>query len=185
MNPRRSHPRIRLKARAEEYLQRATDLFIFSEDSRPALLREALAIARRSLLLDPRNYETLVLLGNIISDIDDPNSIDQALHYYNQAIALRPECPDAYRSKAGLLMFWLNEPEEAERLARRALTLSLRSGEASENLEFCYANLIDILVEREKFARARWYIRRALRDCPGEFMSDMVAQPLKQIESSK
>jgi tetratricopeptide (TPR) repeat protein len=185
MNPRRSHPRIRLKARAEEYLQRATDLFIFSEDSRPALLREALAIARRSLLLDQRNYETLVLLGDIISDIDDPNYIDQALHYYNQAIALRPECPEAYRSKAGLLMFWLNEPEEAEQLARRALTLSLRSGEASKDLQFCYGSLIDILVERKKFAPARWYIRRALRDCPSELMSDMVAQPLKEIESSE
>jgi tetratricopeptide (TPR) repeat protein len=185
MNPRRSNPRVWLKAKADEYLDRASDLYIFGEDNRAAVFREALAIAKRSLLLDPRNYKILVLIGDIISDIDDTRSIDQALRYYNQAIALRPECPDAYQSKAGLLMFWLNRPEEAERHARKALALSLRSGEGSEGLEFSYASLIDILVERKKFARARWYIRRALRDCPSEFMSDLVAQPLKEIESSK
>jgi tetratricopeptide (TPR) repeat protein len=144
--------------------------------------------------MDPRNYETLLLLGNIISDIDDPKSIDQALRYYDQAIALRPECSDGYESKAGLLMYWLHQPEEAERLARKALALSLRTGGESESLEHelsvialeqSYSTLIDILIGRKKFAQARWLIRRALRDCPSETMRDRVAQPLKEIESSR
>jgi len=182
MKRRRSHPRISLKARAEEYLDRASDLYIFSEDSRPALLREALAIARRSLLIDPQNYEALLLLGNIISDIDDPKCLPQALRYYDQAIALQPEIPDGYDAKAGLLMYWLDQPEEAELVARKALALSVHRGEVSE---YCYSTLIDILIGRKKFAQARRLIRRALRDCPSESMEDMVAQPLKEIESSR
>jgi tetratricopeptide (TPR) repeat protein len=184
MIQRRSHPRVRPKVRAEQYLDRARDLYIFSEDSRPALLRQALIAAKKSLLLDPRNSDTLVLLGNIISDIDDPKSIDQALRYYHEAIALSPESPDGYGAKAGLLMYWLHQPEGAELLARKALALSVRSGEAPELLELCYSSLIDILVGRKKYAQARWLIRRALRDCPSEFMRDMVEQPLKEIESS-
>ena len=194
MNLRKSHPGVRLKVRAEEYLDRARDLYIFSEDSRPASLRKALTIARKSLLLDPRNYDALILLGDIISDIDDPKTLDQALGYYDQAIALRPEGPNGYAAKAGLLMYWLDQPEEAERLARKALALSKRSGKASESLEYelsvialehSYSTLIDILIGRKKFAQARWLIRRALRDCPSEIMSDRVAQPLKEIESSR
>lgn len=185
MNQRRSRPRMRTRIRAEEYLDRARDLYIFSEDSRPALLRKAHTTARKSLLLDPRNYETLLLLGDIISDIDEPKSIAQALRYYDQAIALRPEISDGYDAKAGLLMYWLHQPEEAERLARKALALSVRNAEESESLEFCYTSLIDILVGRKKYAQARWLIRRALRDCPSEFMQDMVAQPLKEIELSR
>src|SRR5271170_5000937 len=173
MKRRRSHPRISLKARAEEYLDRASDLYIFSEDSRPALLREALAIARRSLLIDPQNYEALLLLGNIIADIDDPKCIPQALQSYDQAIALHPENPDGYEAKAVLLMYWLDQPEKAELLARQALALSVKSGEVCE---FCYLTLIDILIGRKKFAQARWLIRRALRDCPSEVMEDLVAQ---------
>jgi tetratricopeptide (TPR) repeat protein len=193
MIQRRNSPRIPLKARADELLDRASDLYIFSEDSRPALLREALVTARKALLIDPRNHETLLLLGNIISDIDDPKSIDQALLFYDQAIALRPENPDGYEAKADLLMYWFHRPEEAEVLARKALALSLRGRRESGSLEHelsvialehSYSTLIDILIGRQKFAQARWLIRRAMRDCPSEIMRDMVAQPLKEIEAA-
>jgi tetratricopeptide (TPR) repeat protein len=174
---------VRLKARAEEYLDRARELFAFS-DLKPALLKKALITARKSLMLDPRNYDTLVLLGSIHSDFDNPKSTAQALRHYNRAIALRPESPDGYDAKAGLLMHWLHRPEEAERLARKALALSVLTGEASEFLELRYMTVIDILIARKKYAQARWLIRRALRDCPSEFMRDMVEQPLKEIDSS-
>jgi hypothetical protein len=62
------------------------------------------------------------------------------------------------------------------------LALSAHSGEVSE---YCYSTLIDILIARKKFAQARRLIKRALRDCPSEYMEDMVAQPLKEIESSR
>jgi len=184
MTQRRNRPRILLKARAEEYLDRARELYGFSDDSHPASLRKALITAKKSLLLDPRNYETLVLLGEIISDFDDSKSTAQALRYYNQAIALRPESPAGYDAKAGLLMYWLHQPEEAERVARKALALSVRSGEATEFLEARYLTMIDILIGRKKYAQARWFIRKALRDCPSESMRGMVEQPLKEIESS-
>jgi len=79
-------------------------------------------------------------------------------------------------------MYWLDRPEEAELLARKALALSVQSGEVSE---YCYSTLIDILIGRKKFAQARRLIGRALRDCPGESMEDMGAQRLKEIESSR
>ena len=164
-------------------MDRARELFGFS-DLKPALLRPALIAARKSLMLDPRNYNTLVLLGSIYSDFDDPKSTAQALRHYDRAIALRPESPDGYDAKAGLLMHWFHRPEEAERLARKAVALSVRTGEASEFLELRYMTLIDILIGRKKYAQARWFIRRALRDCPSEFMRDMVEQPLKEIELS-
>ena len=183
MNQHQRHLRVPLKARAEEYLERARDLFIFSLD-RPALLREALIHARKALLLDPRNCDTLNLLGSIYADFDDPKSTTQALRYYDDAIALYPNCPDAYDGKAGVLMYSLDQPEEAESLARKALALAKRNGEPAESLEFFYDTLIGILVVRKKHAQARWLIRRALRDCPSEFMKGMVEQPLKEIAES-
>lgn len=81
-------------------------------------------------------------------------------------------------------MYWMHQPQEAEILARKALALSIQSGEAPESLELCYSNLIDILVGRKKYGQARWLIRRALRDCSSEFMMGMVERPLKEIESS-
>ena len=184
MNQLRNHSRIRLKARAEQYLDRARELYGFSDDSHPDLLEEALKTAKKSLLLDPRNSDTLVLLGSIYLDFDDPKSTAQALRYYDQAIAIHTESSSAYSNKADLLMYWLHQPEEAERLARKALALSVRGGEVSESLEHSYSTLIDILIVRKKYAQARWLIRKALRDCPSEFMRDMVEQPLKEIESS-
>jgi tetratricopeptide (TPR) repeat protein len=148
------------------------------------LLEEALKTAKKSLLLDPRNSDTLVLLGSIYLDFDDPKSTAQALRYYDEAIVLRPESSRGYDAKAGLLMYYLHQPEEAERLARKALALSVHGGEGPEFLEPCYTTLIDILVGRKKYAEARWSIRRALRDCPSESMRDMVELPLKEIESS-
>ncbi len=79
-------------------------------------------------------------------------------------------------------MYWLDQPEEAELLARKAFALSVHSGEVSE---YCYSTLIDILIGRKKFAQARRLIRRALRDSPSESIEDMVAQRIKEIESSR
>jgi tetratricopeptide (TPR) repeat protein len=164
-------------------LDRARELYGLSA-STPSLLRKALAEARKALLLDARSYGTLVLLGDVLADFDKPDSTGQALKYFDEAIALDPNHPEAYCAKAGLLMYWLNEPKEAERNARKALSLSARNRDAHESLESSYATLIDILMGRKRYAQACWLIRKALRDCPTEFMKDMVEQPLKEIESS-
>jgi tetratricopeptide (TPR) repeat protein len=183
MYQRRKNARAGVKAKAEEYLDRARELYGFS-NSDPALLRGALIKARKSLLLDPENYETLILLGDIFTDFDDPKFTAQALRHYERAIAVRPEDPAGYEGKASLLMYWLHRPHEAEILARKALALSVHNGEVQELLEFRYTTLIDILVGRKKYGPARWLIRRALRDCPSEFMRGVVELPLKEIESS-
>jgi hypothetical protein len=63
------------------------------------------------------------------------------------------------------------------------MTLSVRNRESYELLELRYTTLIDILVERKKYGQARWLIRKALRDCPSDFMKMMVERPLREIES--
>lgn len=177
----------RNRAISGQYLARARELFGLS-DLHPGgerrALEDALSRAKRSLLLDPENYEVLILLGRICEAMDDPESVAQALCHYDRAIALHPDNADGYDAKAGLLMYYLNRPEEAERTARKALTAAKARHESPEFLELRYMTLIDILVAREKYPQARWLIRRALRDCPTEFMADMVEMPLKEIDAA-
>jgi len=102
-------------AAAEEYRMAASDLYGMS-DVNPAVERSALRAARvkanRALMLDPKNYETLVLLGRIMSDFDDPDSVARALEFYDRAIQLCPENPDAYRDKSDVVLFQINPPDE-------------------------------------------------------------------------
>jgi len=182
---RRNQRRQRVRIAAEEYQERASDLFV-SSDLKPSderkILEAALVKAKRSLLLDPENYATLVLLGHIYSTLDDPQSYAHALRYYERAIALQPRSGRAYEGKADVLMYGLDQPEEAERFARKAVAVSLRSGEESDLLELRYMTLIDILEARRKFPQVRWIIRQALRRCPSEFMKDTAEGTLRRID---
>lgn len=174
------------KSRAQHYLDRGRELFGMSgpdpsDEQRD--LRLALVQAKRALLLDPANYGATVLMGEILQDIDTPDSLAQALELYDKAIALNPSSADAYAVKAELLIYHLNQPIEAERLARKALAIAKQTHEPLEFLESRYSTLIDILVERRKVAQARWMVKRALHDCPTDSMKSMVEQPLLQIEA--
>jgi hypothetical protein len=105
------------------------------------------------------------------------------LKYYERAIALRPDFSVAYEDKAEFLMNWLEPPDlvGAERLARKALKLSLHDDEDPEALALTFSTLIGILEVRRKFDEARRVIRQALRKCPTELMRGMADATFKRI----
>ncbi|HEY6299942.1 MAG TPA: hypothetical protein VIW95_09920 [Candidatus Binatus sp.] len=150
-----------------------------------ANVRSALISAKRALLLDPSNYEAIVLIGDLYGDSDDARSTSLALEYYDRAIQIDPEAPDAYASKAGLLLYDLNRPHEAEPLAQRALALSIRNRDTVTQLELTYLLLIDIFLAQKRFWKARAIIREALRKCPGTFMDAVAKNARKEIEAEK
>lgn len=174
------------KSRAQGYLDRGRELFGMSglegKDERRDL-HHALVQAKRALLLDPGSYEATVLMSKILKSMETSDAVGQALELCDKAIVLDPSRPDAYNVKAGLLMYELSQPNEAERLARKALTIAKQTHEPVEFLELRYSDLIEILVERKKYSQARWMVKRALHDCPTDFMKAMVKQPLLEIES--
>ena len=184
-----------VRTSAAKYLREAEDRFVLSgkglvdKDSDPAEdeanVRSALIIAKRALLLDPSNYEAIVLIGNLYGDSDDARSTSLALEYYDRAIQIDPEAPDAYASKAGLLLYDLNRPQEAEPLANGALALSIRNEDTVTQLELTYLLLIDIFLAQKRFWKARATIREALRKCPGTLMDAIARNARKEIEAEK
>jgi cytochrome c-type biogenesis protein CcmH/NrfG len=178
---KRSHSH---RAAALKYHQRASRLFTSSDPDRPDCrkkLKEALASAKRALMLDPDNYESLVLMGEIYFDLGDARSIYQAQECYDRAITLSPKRPDAYAGKANLMLYDLNAPDEAELLARKALRLSQEAGEDPELLEMNYIGLLNVLEARGKFASAKWLVRRALSTNPSDFMRGIANSTLKRM----
>jgi tetratricopeptide (TPR) repeat protein len=167
---KRKVQRLERSDRVEKFLDDARTLLGFADSETAAGkrdLRDAEIKAKKGLLLDPENYELLVLLAHIHLDRDE---FTEGLRYLDQAIALAPDQARAYDSKAQVLIDYLDKPVEAESCARKALSLSKKTGEEPEFLEFRYSTLIDILVARKKYAEARWIVKRALRDCPSDFM---------------
>lgn len=167
----------------------ASDLYIrsYSKDEIDhGALREALIKAKRALLLAPDDYDNLILVARILGDFDDQESHAQSLKYYERAIALRPDFPAAYEERAQFLMYWLEPPNpvEAERLARKALKLSLRDDEDPETLALTFSTLIGILETRRKFDETRRIIRQALRKCPTELMRGLAEATLSRIGNS-
>lgn len=172
----------RVRDKSLAYQEEASNLFVFSDPPKERKkLAAALVSAKRSLLIDPANYETLTLVGDIYSAIGDKQSARQALQYYDRAIALKPNLADAYSGKADLLMFQFDLPDDAERLARKALALSRINHEEGELLELRYITLLGILESRGKHNAARWLIRQALRNNPSDTMKGICENTLKRM----
>jgi tetratricopeptide (TPR) repeat protein len=186
MNQRRTN-RQKRQIRVGRFIDDARWLFGFAPSSPEGDgdLRNAEIKVKRALLLDPESYESLVLLAEVCLDYDDEEKTAEAVRYLERAIELSADKPDAYDSLAHALFYHRNKPEEGESCARKALSLSKESGEETQFLELRYMTLIDILVLRQKYAEARWIIKRALRDCPTDFMKGAVEMPLKEIEAAE
>jgi tetratricopeptide (TPR) repeat protein len=185
MKNRKQGGKVSTFEQAENYHNLASDIFIYTESDDPNYRRKietAIANMRRALLIDPDNYEFLVFTGVLLDALDDQSAAIKALEYYDRAIRLRPEHPDAYKSKAGALI-WAKPPDEAnaERLARKAVDLARKFTEDPEGLQYAYMTLLDVLEARNKFGELRWTILKARKDCPTEFMKDITDATLEQI----
>lgn len=189
MKNRKHGGRVSTFEKAENYHHLASDIFIYTESDDPYYRRKietAVLNMRRALLIDPDNYDFLVFMGNLLDALDDQSAAIQALEYYDRAIRLRPEHPDAYKSKASALI-WAKPPDEAnaERLARKALDLARKFTEEPEELQYAYMTLLDVLEARNKFGELRWAILKARKDCPSDFMKDLTDATLEQIAAKE
>jgi Tfp pilus assembly protein PilF len=174
--------------RAQEYLGEARNLFTFSMKGEPlttdaSMLRAAQVKARRTLLLDPSNYDAALLLGHIFSDYDDPESTEKASRYYDLAMSLEPNSPEPYDGKASVLLFDLKKPAEAEQYARKAIDLAYGPKQYADFLETAYSTFIAALMAQGKFAAAREAMGEAQQRCPTESMRALVANTLKELPS--
>ena len=174
--------RLPIGEQAEKFHTLASDIFICTGSDDPNYrqkIETAITHLRKALLIDPDNYDFLALMGSLFDALDDQSA---ALKYYDLAIRLRPEHPDAYISKSGTLL-WASPPDqvEAERLARKAVVLARDFPEEPEELQFAYFALLDVLEARCKFGELRWTIRKARKECPTEFMRDLTDSTLRQI----
>lgn len=179
---RRQQRKESLQKKADRYQEKASDLFISSEGPHGGEdLRTALGQARKALLLDPTNYDTIVLIAHIYADIGDQESVANAREFYDRATEIEPSNPRAYISKAELLMYELNDPDEAEAIARKALSLARRDPETKESLDLAYTTLMDILESRGKLQELRWIMRQALKQAPTELLRDAVNDKMKKL----
>jgi tetratricopeptide (TPR) repeat protein len=185
MKNRKHGGRVSTVEQAENYHNRASDIFICTKSDDPEYrhkIETAITHMRRALLIDPDHYEFLVFMGILLDALDDQSATSQALEYYDRAIALRPEHPDAYQSKASALI-WSTPPEEAnaEWLARKAVELAREYYKEPGELQYAYMALLDILEARKKFGELRWTILKTRKDCPSDFLKDFTDATLKQI----
>jgi pentatricopeptide repeat protein len=173
--------------RVQEYLDEARDLFIFSMKGEllttdASMVKAAEVKTRRALLLDPLNYDAILLLGDILADYDDDlKSSEEALRYYDLAISMEPDDPEPYHGKASALLWELKRPAEAERYARQAIALNSRRQRDASLLEMTYSTLVGALMEQGNFAEAREALRKAQWRCPTETMKALVANTLKEL----
>jgi tetratricopeptide (TPR) repeat protein len=166
---------------ARRYRERAEELFFLSGSTAVLdvpQLKSALWHSKRALLANPSDYSTLVLVGDIQGDL---GANETAFDYYDQAVRVQPEIADAYLAKAGLLLYNLERPTEAEPLARKGMQLLLADDASDLDLRLGYVVLIDVYIAEEKFAQARAAIREALERVPGSEMRRQAAAALRRI----
>jgi tetratricopeptide (TPR) repeat protein len=173
----RLRPRASLKQKANKYLSASRKAFVGQvvNGKLQANLHEALTKARQGLMLDPSNYELLILAGDIVSESeeDSPDGLRNALEYYARAISLHPKEADAYLSKA-LTLHGAGRANLAVIEARQALRLMKASNPTDvRGIELAYTTLIDILVDLHRFTEVRATIRSALKHVPTKFMREM------------
>jgi TolB-like protein/Tfp pilus assembly protein PilF len=78
--------------------------------------------------LDPRTYSLALEAGMSYMALRD---YETAVRYFDRAISLSPDLPDAYGLKSGALLLWRGDPEEFRQLTRTieerlGLTITLR-----------------------------------------------------------
>lgn len=189
--PHRIGARVRkrgsLEVRKSHYLELAWDAFVGC-NTNPRLansgLRRALANVQRVLMIDPKNYDALILLGHVELELDRAgDGAVRAEECYRKAISLDPHNPEAYWAQATLFQE-TGELRQAERLARYSIRLLLRESDPDpSDLETGYITLADILIQLGRHGAARRTLRQALRRVPTPFMHRMVRSTLAKIQT--
>ncbi|MGH9483354.1 MAG: tetratricopeptide repeat protein, partial [Terriglobales bacterium] len=93
-------------------------------------LPETEATLQKALSLDPRNFDTYVLLGTLYAQ---EQSFAKAQAQFSQATTADPSSPGLW-TVLGMLDEQLHQPAEAEQAYNRAVTLDPNNGIADNNL---------------------------------------------------
>ena len=102
------------------------------------LLPEAVRLLRRAYQLDPRDYETTVMLGNALFDTgqtSDASGFAEARVYYLRALETRPDDANV-RTDLGLAYFYdrPSDPRRAIEQYRQSLRINSRHEQALQSL---------------------------------------------------
>ena len=105
---------------------------------KPALLPEAVRLLKRAHEADPKNYETIVLVGNslfALAQASDASKYADARVYYNKALASKPEDTNVH-TLLGMTYFFgqPSEPERAIKEYRKSLAAEPRHEMALQSL---------------------------------------------------
>jgi tetratricopeptide (TPR) repeat protein len=168
----RQSPESVRQARAERYLKRARELYIGKPGETGFVkydLHKALINVKRALMLTPKSYDSLVLIGNIIGELDESeDGLRTVIGYYDKAISLQPENPDAHGAKAAAC-FDAQEFTMAVTPAWKAWRLTIRDPNADEfDVKVAGVYLRDTLVKLGKWKTACTVLERALKRVPGD-----------------
>jgi tetratricopeptide (TPR) repeat protein len=158
------------QARAERYLERARELYVGKPGETGFVgydLGKALINARRALMLNQNSYDTLVLIGKILGELNESeDGLRSAVEYFNNATLLEPNRPDAYDAKASALI-GAEEFRLAVAPAWKAWRLTLCEPSADKfDIETTSVVLRDILVKLGRWKSAHRVLEKALKRAP-------------------
>jgi tetratricopeptide (TPR) repeat protein len=158
------------RMRAERYIARARELYVGAPGETGFVnydLSKALINAKRAIILDPNNYAALVLLGKIVGEQDESeNGLRTALDYYDKAISVNPNIPDAYQAK-GIALFDAQKFRLALEPNWRAWRLTRSDPNSIPfDIEVASIYLRDTLVKLGRWRFARNVLESALGQIP-------------------
>ncbi len=120
--------------------------------NRPELLPDAVRLLKRAWQSEPKDYDTIVLVGNALFDLgqaDDLTRLVEARSFYEKALAVKPGDVNV-RTDLGLTYYFAkpSDPQRAISEYRKSLALDARH-------EMTLQNLSAALITTGAFAEAR------------------------------
>jgi tetratricopeptide (TPR) repeat protein len=104
----------------------------------PALMPEAIRLLKRAEKSDPKNYQTVLLLGNAhfaLAQNGDPKKYDEARAYYQRALETKPDDPNLHALLG--MTYYFNSPSDPRRAIeeyRKSLAKDPRHEMSLQNL---------------------------------------------------
>ena len=92
----------------------------------PALMPEAIRLLTRAAQSDPKNFQTLMLLGNAnfaLAQDGDAARYADARAYYQRAVELKPDDPDAH-TLLGMTYYFASPPDPQRAIGEYRKTLA-------------------------------------------------------------
>ncbi len=151
-------------------------------------LSGALVCVKRALIVQPDNYDALILMADILGELNEsPDALSQAIELYDRAIALQPNNPEGISAKARTLLD-AGKAESGEIEARKAWQLVMQNTASVEleegDVQDACQLLADSLIELKKPKEAIAILRDALEHEHTESMVNMLNNYTRHLKIS-